>query len=193
MSREIELGAVITDTFAIFDVDNITRVSGQTVFTTVILREGVPVSIPVTIAEIGTSGEYKVTFTPTSTGYWKVQVYSAYDEVWREVSVDIISRDSVAQVNVSFDDSIPRIYFEVWLERTNRPVAFVDLVSCEVTAYDLSGLEMFTETSSSAKDTGHFSLSHDIGLASNRPYNILVTVVDSIGSITSLHGISTVG
>ena len=193
MSREIELGTPIVDTFPIFETDNVTRVSGQTVFTVVVLVEGVPVSVPVTIVEIGTSGEYKVTFTPTSVGYWKVQVYSAYDEVWRELSADIISRDSVAQVNVSFDDAVPRMYFEVWLERSNRPVASANLVSCSVEAFDLSGLHMFTETSLSSKATGHFSLSHDLGLTSNRPYNIRVTVTDTIGSIMSLHGISAVG
>ena len=75
MSREIRLGAEIIDQFAVFESDGYTKVSGEVSFTTTLWDDGVVnSSVSVVVAEIGTSGEYTVTFTPDSAGFWVLEV-----------------------------------------------------------------------------------------------------------------------
>jgi hypothetical protein len=193
MAYQLNLGTVFVDVFQIYESDEYTKRSGVTTFVTTVYKNGVVSSVPATIAEIGTSGDYRISFTPDSIGLWKVIVYVAYDHSWwgSEVCVSYNSFAD-AQVNVAFDDSVPRMYMEVWLDRGGQPMLRANLVSCSVSAYDMAGTLLFTEASTSPKVDNHFSLYHDLGLTADRPYNLVVTVVDTIGTVVSSHGISTV-
>jgi hypothetical protein len=193
MAYQLNLGTTFVDVFPIFEEDSYTKHSGVVDFTTIIYKNGIISALPVTIAEIGVSGDYRISFTPDSIGIWKVEIFVDYDKSWwgSEVCVSYNSFAD-AQINVAFDDSVPRMYMEVWLDRGGQPMVQADLVSCIVRAYDMAGTLLFTETSSSPKTDNHFSLTHDLGLTADRPYNLVVTVVDSIGTVVSSHGISTV-
>jgi hypothetical protein len=192
MTFRIEISSIARDTFPVYELDGYTPKSGETSFTTELYKDGVPQVIPVSIAEIGTSGEYFISFTPDSIGAWKVLVLSDYDKAWREADFEVVTQEAVAQLVVAFDDSIPRLYMEVWLDRRGQTVVSTELVSCEVEAFDKDALSLFVETSSSPKVDDHFSLQHDLGLTADRPYNLRVTVTDTQGTVVSFHGISTV-
>jgi len=199
MTHQIELGSTVYDSFSVYEADFYTRKTGETSFTSVLYKNGVVSAIPVTIAEIGTSGEYKVSFTPDSIGIWKVLVLVDFDKNWWEVSADVSytatpsSLNAEAFINVAFDDAIPRLYMETWLERSNVKVPLVDLISCQVKLYDMAGATIFTATSSSPKADGHFSMYQGLSLTADRPYNLEVTIVDTTGTVVTNHAFTTVG
>lgn len=194
MAYLVDLGTTVVDTFPVFEPDGYTKKSGETSFSVTIYKDGVVNPLSSTISEIGSSGEYKISFLPDSVGSWKATVFVSYDRSWWGVDATVsVNHLSEAQINISFDDSVPRMYMEVWLDRGGQPVDQDDLISCEVIATDMAGLVLFTETSSTPKVDDHFSLQYDLGLTDARPYALRVTVVDSLGSVTSIHGFSTVG
>lgn len=85
MSREVKVSEEVVDQFPVFDLDGYTKKSGETSFTKTIWQNGsVRSDIPVTISEIGSSpGEYKVSWTPDSVGFWMVEVDINYNkDVW---------------------------------------------------------------------------------------------------------------
>jgi hypothetical protein len=83
MSREIRVGADVIDQFPIFGVDGYTKKSGETSFVSTVWKNGVVDSTAVAIAEIESSGEYRVEFVPDSVGFWMVEVLINYNkEIW---------------------------------------------------------------------------------------------------------------
>jgi hypothetical protein len=79
---EISPGDTITDQFAVFEDDGITKHTGlvQADFDIVVWQDGVVTALAVTVTEIGTSGEYKLVYTPPTEGYWKVELFSDFSE-----------------------------------------------------------------------------------------------------------------
>lgn len=77
MTRPVQIGVPASGQFPIWDIDGITKLSGLVPadFNVIIYRDAVPQSgHSFTIAEIGSSGEYKFTFTPNVIGYWVTEV-----------------------------------------------------------------------------------------------------------------------
>lgn len=100
MGREIQIGSTVIDQFPVFDVDGYTKRSGETVFDSSVWKDGIEQSVPVTISEIGSSGEYKLSFIPTSNGYWKVEVLIDFNkEIWfAEYDVIVGSIDAIYEM-----------------------------------------------------------------------------------------------
>lgn len=73
-------GTLVVDSFPVFDDDGYTKKSGldPSTFVVTVLHEGIPISLPITIMEIGTSGEYRYQFTPTVDGYYQVEFNIPY-------------------------------------------------------------------------------------------------------------------
>ena len=66
-----------------FDEDGYSLKSGETVFTAFLWKDAVVSAISVTVTEIGSSGEYKVSFTPDTEGVWNVQILADFNkDVW---------------------------------------------------------------------------------------------------------------
>lgn len=83
MSRQCKPGETVYDQFPIWEDDGYTKKSGETSFTIRIWKDGVVSALPVVIAEIGGTGEYKVTFVPNDKGFWMAEVTIAYNkQVW---------------------------------------------------------------------------------------------------------------
>lgn len=89
MIREVEDNVAVVDHFPAFELDGYTKRSGLSQglgdFTIATFYDGTEVSIPVTITEIGSLGEYKVEWTPplSQLGYYVVQVLIGFnDEIW---------------------------------------------------------------------------------------------------------------
>jgi hypothetical protein len=81
MSRDVAIGSLVLDHFPVLEDDGITKHSGllSGSFTALVYRDSVPTAIPVTIAEIGTSGEYTYSFTPATVGVYDVEISIAYN------------------------------------------------------------------------------------------------------------------
>lgn len=74
MSRRIQVGEVVKDVFPVFDLDGYSTISGLVDFTISVFIDAANSPISVNISEIGTSGNYAVTWTPTETGFYIIQV-----------------------------------------------------------------------------------------------------------------------
>lgn len=79
MTRQVKVGDTVIDQFPVFDFDGYSKVSGQTSFDTEVWKDGVAQGTSVTISEIGSSGEYKISLIPDSPGWWKVEVDVNYN------------------------------------------------------------------------------------------------------------------
>lgn len=73
--RELEVNVAVLDQFPALALDDFTKVSGLTgpSFTTTVWANTVASATVVTILEIG-GGEYSLSWTPTVTGHWVVEV-----------------------------------------------------------------------------------------------------------------------
>ena len=84
MTRQVTLGEAVVDQFPIWESDGVTKKSGETAFTKRLWKDGAVDSETITIAEIGSSGEYKASFTPDDVGFWLMEITIDYnDEVWQ--------------------------------------------------------------------------------------------------------------
>lgn len=86
MSRLVETGAPVADHFSAFEDDGYSKRSGLTAgdFTATVYKDGaLAPTVVVTITEIGTTGEYKVAFTLSATGFYSVQALIGFSkEIW---------------------------------------------------------------------------------------------------------------
>lgn len=158
MAQKITLGAVAVGTFPIYELDGYTKHSGVVSFTPSLWLNGAVSAVPVTVAEIGTSGEYKVSFTPTSVGVWEVEVLNAYNEdSWGEsFNVD----PSNVKFEMTASDNGVTASFGIWM--TKDGVRVTDLDSMALTAHSSTGtLEhtFVTETSCSTEGVFQFECS----------------------------------
>lgn len=68
----------VKDQISVYDDTGVAKISGLTLvggdFTVTVWLDGVPDALPVSITEIGVSGEYLVEFTPNLEGTWIVEV-----------------------------------------------------------------------------------------------------------------------
>lgn len=194
-----QVGEEVISQFPVFDEDGVSYRSGVPVgdFEITQLRNDVEVSVTATVAEIGATGVYRAAFTPADEAQWAVLVkLPSTGDVWgmHVTAYTAVSRDiAEAQMNAAYDEDSAVIFLEVWLDRAGRSVPAASLVSCSVTVYDSAGVPLFTEGSAAPKADGHFSLSRNTPLTENRPYNAVVTVVDSLGSVTTSQAFTTVG
>lgn len=86
MSREVPVNVQVVDQFPVWAWDGFTKVSGVTDFLVMVYHNGVfQMGHAVSISEIGTMGEYRVTFTPNATGFWLVEIRNGFNlETWSE-------------------------------------------------------------------------------------------------------------
>jgi len=101
MARQIVTGTPVVDHFSAFENDGYTKRSGLLPgdFAVTVYRDSAVVAATVTITEVGTSGEYKVAFTPSVDGFYSVQALIQFNhEIWEgeyEVGPDSIADDVV--------------------------------------------------------------------------------------------------
>jgi len=100
MARERPANVEIVDQFAIWERNGILKKSGlvQGDFTVTIYQDGaIKGGHPFTITEIGSTGEYKLAFTPDAVGFWVAEVaYSALRQDWTgEYDVQVATIDDL--------------------------------------------------------------------------------------------------
>lgn len=203
MSVTAAVGELVRLHFPIFEEDGFTPYDGltNTDFAKELIRDSaVVVSVTPTVSEVGASGVYVFEFTPDQQGTWYVEAASIEtEEVWAcRVKVGPAGAAlgyvvNETQLNVAYDESISKLFMEVWLDRNGVSVAS-GLVNCSVSVFDDSAALLFTVTSSSPDVNGRFSLQQSsVTLQPHRPYNATVMVQDGAGSVTTFHAFTTVG
>jgi len=175
MGREIELGQNVLDQFPVWNSDGYTKKSGETVFTKRIWKDGVASSVPVTVSEIGATGEYLISFTPDSTGVWLVEITINFNkEVWQGEYV--ILKPEIT-VNASMSDNGTTAIFGIWFDHGGQRMTDLDSVS--VVIKDTNGtLVVNLGTSTSDTPDGVFKFSTASGnLATLTAYTAIATAV----------------
>jgi hypothetical protein len=113
ISREVEIGSAALDQFPAFENNGYSKRSGLGVgdFTSTVFLNGAVVVLPVTISEIGSSGEYRTSFVPAAGGLYEVQVLIDFNkQIWHaqyqavvELTHDLANqaRDQADKIDIS--------------------------------------------------------------------------------------------
>lgn len=139
MTRIITAGIDVVDQFPVWNADGYTKKSGETSFTTRLWLDGAVSSQPVTVVEIGVSGEYKVTFTPDAEGFWLLEVIPDFNnDVWQGE----YATGWLQEFEFEAADDGTTVEWGVWLELNGRVV--LDLDSMDATLRDNDGTAVVT-------------------------------------------------
>jgi len=177
MAPPTTLNFDIVDTFPLFELDGVTKHSGITGFTITIWHNGVVRSplLDQAVAEIGTSGEYKFSFTALDVGYWAWEVTNTYND-------DIYGGSQlVTASNVKFEmtasDNGVIAAFGIWM--TKDGVRVTDLTSMTLIARSSAGVSVYPfGTNSSCSTEGVFKFTCSAGLfSSDVEYYLDITAV----------------
>jgi len=163
------LGEVLTAHFPLFEPDGVTKKSGVVGFATTTWRDGALDPQPVSVTEIGTTGEYTAAYTPPEVGPWELEVYDPTTGVrWRE---DVIIEQARAQWGFSASDDTTDISFSVWMQIDEQTVLDLDSMTAEVRSQDGSVvIPMGTETVPDALGVYRFVASAALVPAGNEYY-----------------------
>jgi hypothetical protein len=109
VSRAIVTGALVTDFLPVFGPDGFTPHTGA-VCTPLLWKNGVADATPVTVAEVGVTGWYKVTFTPATAGFWYLDVTNDHNtDRWRgEYDVATAAGGATTPMKYDTDLEVPR-------------------------------------------------------------------------------------
>lgn len=101
MARLRPVDVEIVDHFAVVAVGGLSKLSGLTQgdFAVTIYKDAtIQAGYPYTIAEIGSTGEYKIAFTPNAIGFWSFEVHYI-DQNWEgEYEVSVATLDSLREL-----------------------------------------------------------------------------------------------
>lgn len=198
MTHRVTAGESVQFHFLALQLDGVTPYTGLVPadFTILLFQNLTQSAETVTVSEIGTTGVYNFSFTPPSAGYWHANLQVIPTGDWFQDDVHVLNAGEIqgaeAQMNTAYEDSTSVLYMEVWLDRNGQSIVS-GLVSCSVSLYDQVGNLLFTETSSSPKADGRFSLTRSVTLLGDRPYNATVTVTDALGAVTTFQAFTTIG
>lgn len=148
--RTVDLGETFIGHFPVFAPDGVTKQSGVTTFVLTQWNNGAAALAPdAAVAEIGTSGEYRVALTPGAVGAWGVEVYvpSTGDRWGDEFTV---AQPALAWGLTAADDTVAA-RFAVWLERDG--VRQLDIASVAAVVRTPDGADVHDLGTDSA-DTG---------------------------------------
>lgn len=144
MAPPTTLNFDVVDTFPLYELDGTTKHSGITGFTITIWHNGVVRSplIDQAIVEIGTSGEYKFSFTALDVGYWTWEITNTYnDDIYG--GSQLVSASNVKFEMTASDNGVTSS-FGIWM--TKDGVRVTDLTGMSLTAHTSDGTLINTFT-----------------------------------------------
>jgi len=168
--RRVPFNVLVKDQLTVFDEDGVTKRSGLPAsnFTATVFLDNVEQPlILVTVAEIGTTGEYAVTWTPNVTGFWVVEVVSAVNNGVFRGEYDVVDPVTASDIGVP-----GQLFHGVVRDTHGSGVAHVDV---KVLVANTS-TELFTTKT-------EFDGSYEIPLTGQLNQNILVDLAFSGGGI----------
>lgn len=99
--RELKRDAVAVEQFPALEADGWNKRTGLALpadFTVSAWLDGVVHAVSLTIVEIGTSGEYRIDFTPTANGYLVVEVLVDFSKALLRFSYEVVDVTTNQQV-----------------------------------------------------------------------------------------------
>jgi hypothetical protein len=170
----VDLGNDVVDQFPVWESDGVTKKSGETSFTTRVWKDGVAQATAVTIAEIGSTGEYKVSFIPDSVGTWTIEVVVAYnDDVWGG-QYQVVQAE--AHLGASLSDNGTTATFALWIEKGGQARTDLDSIAAVVRNADgVQVADLGTQSTDTSEGVFKFTASSS-SLATEVAYYIDATV-----------------
>ena len=157
----IDLGSAYTSHFPQYQADQVTPYTGLGGFVATVWQGNAVSVVVATVAEIGTSGTYAVTFTPTAAGVWSVEVYSpTTGDRWAD---EVAVAQAPLEWRLTAADNGIAARFAVWLERDG--VRQLDLASVAAVVHTPDGATVQDlGTDSADSGDGLFAFSMTSGL-----------------------------
>ncbi|MCP4674360.1 MAG: hypothetical protein GY854_02345 [Deltaproteobacteria bacterium] len=190
MTRTIELGTPFVGRFPVFESDNSTKKSGEAAFSVSIWQDSAPQTISYSIAEIGSSGDYTIMFTPSSSGLWGVEVTIDYNQdIWAE---EFMVEPAEIRINASMSDDAAVATIALWFEQAGS--ARTDLDSIAATVKDSDGntiVDLGVNNSPTAEGVFTFSTASS-NLTENVSYTIVATAICGTQTWTAIVGFTKV-
>lgn len=108
MTLQASVGELVQIQFPCFDVDGITPLTGKVDgdFGKLLLLDNAVSGVTMTVSEVGATGRYVMSFTPTSDGLWYAEVTTEVDDVFADQ----------VEVGAPPDDWLDAIVAAVWSE-----------------------------------------------------------------------------
>lgn len=169
-TRRVPVSVQVFDQFSVFEEDGVNKRSGlqPSNFTTKVYRDSVVQgAVVVTIAEIGSTGEYSVQFLPTVIGFYVVEVTSAFNSGVYKSEYDVVNPVAASTLGLP-----GQIFHGVVRDTLGNGVSYVLVEVLEAGTANL----LFSTTSA-------FDGSYEIPLAGQLNQNILVDLKFSGGGI----------
>jgi hypothetical protein len=180
MTRSIKLGDTATDQFPVWHLTTVgTKVSGETAFTKRLWKDGVVDSETVTVAEIGSTGEYKVTFTPDDVGFWGLEIIPDYNSDSWYNEYEVVKPTLNIRASISGDDTT--INVAIWFDQNGEPRTDLDGMAAEIIDQDGTQIVDMGSDAPNSEGISEFSAASGL-LTADTPY--LVKVTASKGSVT---------
>jgi len=192
MAKQIALGDIAVDNFPIFNSDGYTKKSGEIAFTETLRKESIAQSVPVTISEIGSTGEYKVSFLPNSVGFWSLEVLIDYNkQIWYgEFQVGSVGEEVIWGATMA--DNGSTAVFGIWLEQAG--VRRTDIVSINAVLKNTLGAIIVDLGSGVATPEGVFKFSTpSSNLQVQVPYYLSCTATDGVQTWNNNLGVAKSG
>lgn len=186
--RHARINQVFVDHFPVYNPDRVTKHSGlaSNAFTLVLYKDGTivtPGTVPSTIAEIGSSGEYSITFTSgfPQVALWEYDISNTFNQdVWyAQAEVTTPPRERTV-MSLEYAIGTDILTCNVWYEIDGQQVASIQSVS--VSIYNSAGTLQYTITSSSPDAHGVMSVTKVA------PGFVADTLYYAIGTITLTDG-----
>jgi hypothetical protein len=107
--RRVTANKLVIGQFAVFQSDGFNKVTGLTPPDQIVItvyQDGGIVSVPVEVTEIGSTGEYKFSFTPTAPGTWQVEFKMPTQQQLVKADYDVVLQDIGALPGQKFIDRV---------------------------------------------------------------------------------------
>ena len=136
MSRYLTTGALFIDQFPAWEADGVSKRSGLTVaggdLSVIVWYNGAVSAVVPTITEIGSSGEYKLSFTPDAPGFWAAEVAIVFNlERWY-TDADVVPEVLRLEFMASAADDNLQAVFALWIEQDGQRVATLDSMAAQI-------------------------------------------------------------
>lgn len=161
MTQVIDLASDFVDHFPVFESDGYTKKTGESSFTITVWKEAVVTAVTASIAEIGATGEYALTITPTSAGEWSAEVIVAYNNSVFGAEFNVRKADIQMSFSAADDETTTR--FSVWAERDGERLLDLDSIAAVIRSAD--GTQI-ADLGTDATDTGDGVFSFSVSSAS---------------------------
>lgn len=187
MAKQIAFGDLAIDNFPIFQADGYTKKSGETAFVKTLRKNSSPQSLPVTVTEIGTTGEYRTQFTPNDVGFWSLEILIDYNkEIW--YGEFQVGGEEVVWGATMADDGVNAV-FGVWLEQEG--VRRTDITTLTAILKNTSGAVVVNLGSGIPTAEGVFRFSTpSTGLQIQVPYYLSCTATDGVQTWSNNLGVA---